>query len=156
MSPLQAKKKKSEPVEEPKPADIKPNDEILTDTESCKEALIEARQMRKFAKGMAGVSQKNGDSEAARKWLTTHQQILARQASIELQYRAVLERDAVTITVEEAESQLADILKEIKNIMAEMPSVLAEQVNPDDPLHALTVLEDWRENVFFASLYTNS
>jgi hypothetical protein len=133
-----------------------PVDEVLTDTESCKEALLEARQMRKFAKGMAAMSQKNGDSEAARKWITTHQQMLARQASIESQYRAILERDAVTVTIEEAEAQLRGILKEIKIIMTAMPASLAEQVNPTDPLHALTVLEDWRDNVFFASLYGKS
>ncbi len=129
---------------------------IPTDSESCREALKEARELRKFARQMVARCNQNGDMEMARRWTQTHQQLLARQAVLESQFRNLLDRDGETMPFSAAEARFRTVLQDLKMLAAAMPSALAAKVNPQDPLHAQKLLEEWRDKTLFKSLYANN
>lgn len=126
---------------------------IPTAGESCKDALSDAITSRTLAKRMIVVSQRNGDYEAARRWMQTMQQLLHRQAGLETQYRNLLERDGITIQVPDAESRYRTVLMDLKVIINAMPAALAVKVNPQDPVLAQRALEEWRDKTLFKSIY---
>jgi hypothetical protein len=130
-------------------------DTIPTDSESCREALKEARELRKFARQMVARCNTNGDMEMARRWTQTHQQLLARQAVLESQFRNLLDRDGETISLAAAEGRFRIVLQDLKMLATSMPAALAAKVNPQDPLHAQKLLEEWRDKTLFKSLYAN-
>ena len=127
--------------------------DIPTARKSCEDALRDAVTSRTLAKSMIVVSQRNGDYEAARRWMQTMQQLLHRQAALENQFRNLLERDGVTIQVPEAEARYRAVLLDIKTIVSAMPAALAAKVNPQDPVLAQKALEEWRDKTLFKSIY---
>jgi hypothetical protein len=129
---------------------------IPTDSESCREALREARELRKFARQMVARCNQNGDMEMARRWTQTHQQLLARQGVLENQFRNLLDRDGETIPFSAAEARFRTVLQDLKMLTTAMPAALAAKVNPQDPLHAQKLLEEWRDKTLFKSLYANN
>jgi len=129
--------------------------ELQTDRKACREALQEAREMRRYARAMVGRSNQEGDPESARRWTTLHQQLLARQAPLEVRYRDLLARDRVTILYSEAEATFRNILQDIRVLSSSMPDALAAKVNPADPLHAKRILEEWRDKTLFKRIYGN-
>jgi hypothetical protein len=129
---------------------------IPTDSESCREALKEARELRKFARQMVARCNANGDNEMSRRWTQTHQQLLARQAVLENQFRNLLERDGETIAMAAAEARFRTVLQDLKMLATAMPAAMAGKVNPQDPLHAQKLLEEWRDKTLFKSLYANT
>lgn len=130
-------------------------DSIPTDSESCREALKEARELRKFARMMVARCNNNGDMEMARRWTQTHQQLLSRQSVLENQFRNLLDRDGETISLTAAEARFRAVLQDLKMLATSMPAALAAKVNPQDPLHAQKLLEEWRDKTLFKRLYEN-
>lgn len=127
----------------------------FTDTDSCKEALNEQRQLRKHAAAQVARLHHSGDIEASRRWAQTHQQYSAKQLSYEKQWRDLMERDRRTMQVEDAERTFRNVLQDVRTIAAAMPAALAAKVNPQDPLLAQKLLEEWRDKTLFKAIYEN-
>lgn len=128
-------------------------DSVPTDSESCREALKEARELRKFARMMVARCNNNGDMEMARRWTQTHQQLLSRQSVLENQFRNLLDRDGETISLSAADARFRAVLQDLKMLATSMPAALAAKVNPQDPMHAQKLLEEWRDKTLFKRLY---
>lgn len=127
----------------------------FTDTDSCREALNEQRQLRKHAAAQVARLHHSGDIEASRRWAQTHQQYSAKQLSYEKQWRDLMERDRRTMQVEDAERTFRAVLQDVRTIAASMPAALAAKVNPQDPHLAQKLLEEWREKTLFKAIYEN-
>jgi hypothetical protein len=126
-----------------------------TDTDNCREALNEQRQLRKHAAAQVARLHHSGDIEASRRWAQTHQQYLAKQVVYERQLRDLMERDRRTIQIEDAERLFRSVLQDVRTIAAAMPSALAAKVNPQDPVLAQKLLEEWRDKTLFKVIYEN-
>jgi len=140
-------KRAEEAVEEP----IKQH----TDTDNCREALNEQRQLRKHAAAQVARLHHSGDIEASRRWAQTHQQYLSKQVQYERQLRDLMERDRRTMQVEDAERTFRSVLQDVRTIAAAMPAALAAKVNPQDPVLAQKLLEEWRDKTLFKAIYEN-
>lgn len=125
----------------------------FTDTDSCREALNEQRQLRKHAAAQVARLHHSGDIEASRRWAQTHQQYSAKQLSYEKQWRDLMERDRRTMQVEDAERTFRAVLQDVRTIAASMPAALAAKVNPQDPILAQKLLEEWRDKTLFKAIY---
>ena len=132
---------------EPPPA------KTFTDTDNCREALKEQRQLRKHAAAQVARLHHSGDIEASRRWAQTHQQYLAKQVAYERQIRDLMERDRSTMQVEDAERTFRAVLQDVRTIAASMPVALAAKVNPQDPHLAQKLLEEWRDKTLFKAIY---
>lgn len=126
-----------------------------TDTDSCKEALNEQRQLRKHSAAQVARLHHAGELEASRRWAQTHQQYSAKQLSYEKQWRDLMERDRKTMKVEDAERVFRAVLQDVRTIAAAMPAALAAKVNPTDPVLAQKLLEEWRDKTLFKAIYEN-
>ena len=127
-----------------------------TETDSCREALNEQRQLRKHAAAQVARLHHSGDIEASRRWAQTHQQNLAKQVAYERQIRDLMERDRSTMQVEDAERTFRAVLQDVRTIAASMPAALAAKVNPQDPHLAQKLLEEWRDKTLFKAIYANN
>ena len=127
-----------------------------TETDSCREALNEQRQLRKHAAAQVARLHHSGDIEASRRWAQTHQQYLAKQVAYERQIRDLMERDRSTMQVEDAERTFRAVLQDVRTIAASMPAALAAKVNPQDPHLAQKLLEEWRDKTLFKAIYANN
>lgn len=126
-----------------------------TDTDNCREALNEQRQLRKHAAAQVARLHHSGDIEASRRWAQTHQQYLAKQVVYERQLRDLMERDKLTIRVDDAERAYRSVLQDVRTIASSMPCALAGKVNPNDPVLAQKLLEEWRDKTLFKTIYEN-
>jgi hypothetical protein len=126
-----------------------------TDTDNCREALNEQRQLRKHAAAQVARLHHAGEIEASRRWAQTHQQYLAKQTTYEKQLRDLMERDRRTMQVEDAERTFRSVLQDVRTIAAAMPSAMAAKVNPADPVLAQKLLEEWRDKTLFKVIYEN-
>jgi hypothetical protein len=126
-----------------------------TDTDNCREALNEQRQLRKHAAAQVARLHHSGDIEASRRWAQTHQQYLSKQVIYERQLRDLMERDRRTMQVEDAERTFRAVLQDVRTIAAAMPAALAAKVNPGDPVLAQKLLEEWRDKTLFKAIYEN-
>ena len=126
-----------------------------TDTDNCREALNEQRQLRKHAAAQVARLHHSGDIEASRRWAQTHQQYLSKQVTYERQLRDLMERDRRTMQVEDAERTFRTVLQDVRTIAAAMPAALAAKVNPGDPVLAQKLLEEWRDKTLFKAIYEN-
>jgi hypothetical protein len=127
--------------------------EIVNGTQSCKEALQEARQLRKFAMAQAARWHQAQDAEQTRRWVMTHSQLSQRQSNYEKQLRDCMERDGLTLSYGEAERIFRTILQDIRIIAMAMPSALAVRVNPADQHHAQQLLTEWVQKTLFKAIY---
>jgi len=127
----------------------------FTDTDNCREALNEQRQLRKHAAAQVARLHHSGDIEASRRWAQTHQQYLAKQVVYERQLRDLMERDRRTMQVEDAERTFRAVLQDVRTIAAAMPAAMAAKVNPTDPVLAQKLLEEWRDKTLFKAIYEN-
>jgi hypothetical protein len=125
----------------------------FTDTDSCREALNEQRQLRKHAAAQVARLHHSGDIEASRRWSQTHQQYSAKQLTYERQWRDLLERDRRTIQIEDADRTFRAVLQDVRTLAASMPAALAAKVNPQDPVLAQKLLEEWRDKTLFKAIY---
>lgn len=127
-----------------------------TETDSCREALNEQRQLRKHAAAQVARLHHSGDIEASRRWAQTHQQYLSKQVAYERQIRDLMERDRSTMQVEDAERTFRAVLQDVRTLAASMPAALAAKVNPTDPHLAQRLLEEWRDKTLFKAIYANN
>lgn len=126
-----------------------------TDTDNCREALNEQRQLRKHAAAQVARLHHSGDIEASRRWAQTHQQYISKQVAYERQLRDLMERDRRTIQIQDAERIYRTVLQDVRTIASAMPSALAGKVNPQDPILAQKLLEEWRDKTLFKAIYEN-
>jgi hypothetical protein len=126
-----------------------------TDTDNCREALNEQRQLRKHAAAQVARLHHSGDIEASRRWAQTHQQYLSKQVIYERQLRDLMERDKRTMQVEDAERVFRSVLQDVRTLAAAMPAAMAAKVNPQDPVLAQKLLEEWRDKTLFKVIYEN-
>jgi hypothetical protein len=133
-----------------------PPAKTFTDTDNCREALNEQRQLRKHAAAQVARLHHSGDIEASRRWAQTHQQYLAKQVLYERQLRDLMERDKHTMQVEDADRVFRAVLQDVRTLTASMPAALAAKVNPTDPHLAQKLLEEWRDKTLFKAIYANN
>lgn len=126
-----------------------------TETDSCREALNEQRQLRKHAAAQVARLHHAGEIEASRRWAQTHQQYISKQVVYERQLRDLMERDRRTMQVEDAERAFRSVLQDVRTIVASMPAAMSAKVNPQDPVLAQKLLEEWRDKTLFKAIYEN-
>jgi hypothetical protein len=136
---------------EPEPAEPEPIAEpakTFTDTDNCREALNEQRQLRKHAAAQVARLHHSGDIEASRRWAQTHQQYIAKQVAYERQLRDLMERDGKTMQVEDAERTYRQVFSDLRQKLVAAPAALSAQLNPNDPIHAQGIMENWIRMLF--------
>lgn len=126
-----------------------------SDTDNCREALNEQRQLRKHAAAQVARLHHAGETEASRRWAQTHQQYLAKQTVYEKQLRDLMERDRRTMQVEDADRIFRGVLQDVRTIASAMPAAMSAKVNPIDPVLAQKLLEEWRDKTLFKAIYEN-
>jgi hypothetical protein len=135
----------------PEPAEPEPIAEpakTFTDTDNCREALNEQRQLRKHAAAQVARLHHSGDIEASRRWAQTHQQYIAKQVAYERQLRDLMERDGKTMQVEDAERTFRQVFSDLRQKLVAAPAALSAQLNPNDPIHAQGIMENWIRMLF--------
>jgi hypothetical protein len=135
----------------PEPAEPEPVTEptkTFTDTDNCREALNEQRQLRKHAAAQVARLHHSGDIEASRRWAQTHQQYIAKQVAYERQLRDLMERDGKTMQVEDAERTYRQVFSDLRQKLVAAPAALSAQLNPNDPIHAQGIMENWIRMLF--------
>jgi hypothetical protein len=141
----------TENEEAPEPAEPEPVAEptkTFTDTDNCREALNEQRQLRKHAAAQVARLHHSGDIEASRRWAQTHQQYIAKQVAYERQLRDLMERDGKTMQVEDAERTYRQVFSDLRQKLVAAPAALSAQLNPNDPIHAQGIMENWIRMLF--------
>ena len=136
---------------EPEPVEPEPATEpakTFTDTDNCREALNEQRQLRKHAAAQVARLHHSGDIEASRRWAQTHQQYISKQVAYERQLRDLMERDGHTMQVEDAERVYRHIFTDLRQKLVAAPAALSAQLNPNDPIHAQGIMENWVRMLF--------
>jgi hypothetical protein len=81
--------------------------------------------------------------------------VSAKQVVYERQLRDLMERDRKTMQIEDAERIFRSVLQDVRTIAAAMPAALAAKVNPQDPVLAQKLLEEWRDKTLFKVIYEN-
>jgi hypothetical protein len=90
----------------------------------------------------------SGDIEASRRWAQTHQQYIAKQVAYERQLRDLMERDGKTMQVEDAERTYRQVFSDLRQKLVAAPAALSAQLNPNDPIHAQGIMENWIRMLF--------
>jgi len=123
-------------------------EEIVIGEKSCEETLRALRSSRQYCQSRIAACHKRNDEAMARQWVQTLQSIAARQTSMEDRLRTILERDGRTMSVEVAEFTFRGVLADLRQKLLAAPAALAAQVNPNDPIHAQGILENWVRLLF--------
>jgi hypothetical protein len=84
----------------------------------------------------------------ARQWVQTLNNIIMRQAAMEDRLRDILERDGKTMSVEAAERTYRQVFTDLRQKLLAAPAALAAQLNPNDPIHAQGIMENWIRLLF--------
>jgi hypothetical protein len=64
-----------------------------------------------------------------------------------------LERDKATISVTAAERTYRGVFQDIRQKLLAAPAALATRINPQDPPHALGILEEYLQKTVFRQIY---
>lgn len=128
-------------------------EEIANGTEECRAALKSVRLARRFCESKMASCHKSGDDAMARQWVQTLQAVLSRQSALEDRFRDILERDKATISVSAAERTYRGVFQDIRQKLLAAPAALAARLNPQDPPHALGILEEYLQKTVFREIY---
>ena len=129
-------------------------EEIIEGEESCRDALKAARSSRRFAQSRIVACHQNGDEAMAQRWVQILNQLLGRQQLLEQGFRDILERDKKTMTASAAKRAYEGVFHDLRQKLLAAPAALAAQLNPNDPLHAQGILENW-VRLLFKGIYEN-
>jgi hypothetical protein len=123
-------------------------EEIVIGERSCQETLKALRSSRQYCQSRIAACHKRGDEAMARQWVQTLNNIVSRQAAMEDRLRDILERDAKTMSVEAAERTYRQVFSDLRQKLLAAPAALAAQLNPNDPIHAQGIMENWVRLLF--------
>jgi hypothetical protein len=123
-------------------------EEIVVGERSCQETLKALRSSRQYCQSRIAACHNRGDEAMARQWVQTLQAIAARQTGMEDRLRDILERDAKTMSVEAAERTYRQVFTDLRQKLLAAPAALAAQLNPNDPIHAQGIMENWVRLLF--------
>ena len=130
-------------------------EEIVAGERSCQETLKALRSSRQYCQSRIAACHNRGDEAMARQWVQTLQAIAARQTGMEDRLRDILERDAKTMSVEAAERTYRQVFSDLRQKLLAAPAALAAQLNPNDPIHAQGIMENWVRLLFKETHETN-
>jgi len=147
-TPVESSTENEDPPEPAEPEPVAEPTKTFTDTDNCREALNEQRQLRKHAAAQVARLHHSGDIEASRRWAQTHQQYIAKQVAYERQLRDLMERDGKTMQVEDAERTYRQVFSDLRQKLVAAPAALSAQLNPNDPIHAQGIMENWIRMLF--------
>jgi hypothetical protein len=144
------------PAEEPEDAEATKQavelaerpEEIVVGEKSCQETLRALRSSRQYCQSRIAACHNRGDEAMARQWVQTLQAIAARQTGMEDRLRDILERDGKTMSVEAAERTYRQVFTDLRQKLLAAPAALAAQLNPNDPIHAQGIMENWVRLLF--------
>lgn len=128
-------------------------EEIANGTEECRAALKSVRLARRFCESKMAACHKSGDDAMARQWVQTLQAVLSRQSALEDRFRDILERDKTTISLAASERTYRGVFQDIRQKLLAAPAALAARLNPQDPPHALGILEEYLQKTVFREIY---
>ena len=128
-------------------------EDIVRGTEECRAALVAVRKVRKFCQDKAEACSARGDEGMSRQWVQTLQAVLARQAGLEDRFREILERDKTTISIAAAERTYRSVFQDVRQKLLAAPASLAARINPQDPPHAMAMLEEYLQKTVFREVY---
>lgn len=123
-------------------------EEIVIGERSCQETLKALRSSRQYCQSRIAACHNRGDEAMARQWVQTLQAIAARQTGMEDRLRDILERDAKTMSVEAAERTYRQVFTDLRQKLLAAPAALSAQLNPNDPIHAQGIMENWIRMLF--------
>jgi hypothetical protein len=130
-------------------------EEIVVGERSCQETLKALRSSRQYCQSRIAACHNRGDEAMARQWVQTLQAIAARQTGMEDRLRDILERDGKTMSVEAAERTYRQVFTDLRQKLLAAPAALAAQLNPNDPIHAQGIMENWVRLLFKETHETN-
>lgn len=110
-------------------------------------------EMTVQAKRAVAHALENGENEIARRWTITLTNIIARSAITAAQLQDLLERDNITMRLEDVKKTYVDNLAEMRRIVESAVESLPALLNPSDYAHAHEVLSDWFNNTLLRSMY---
>ena len=123
-------------------------EEIVIGERSCQETLKALRSSRQYCQSRIAACHKRGDEAMARQWVQTLNNIVSRQAAMEDRLRDILKRDGKTMSVEAAERTYRQVFTDLRQKLLAAPAALAAQLNPNDPIHAQGIMENWIRMLF--------
>jgi hypothetical protein len=130
-------------------------EEIVIGERSCQETLKALRSSRQYCQSRIAACHKRGDEAMARQWVQTLNNIVSRQAAMEDRLRDILERDGKTMSIEAAERTYRQVFTDLRQKLLAAPAALAAQLNPNDPIHAQGIMENWVRLLFKETHETN-
>ena len=123
-------------------------EEIIVGERSCLDALKAVRSSRQYCQSRITACHTRGDEAMAQKWVQTLNAIVTRQQLLEERFRDIMERDQKTMSVEAAERTFRQVLTDLRQKILAAPAALSAQVNPNDPIHAQKIMENWVRLLF--------
>jgi hypothetical protein len=128
-------------------------EDLIRGTIEVRDSLVAVRKVRKFCESKAAECSRKGDDAMSRQWIQTLQSMLARQANLEDRFRDALERDKITLSLPAAERTYRGVFQDIRQKLLAAPAALAARLNPQDPPHAMAVLEEYLQKTVFREIY---
>lgn len=104
------------------------------------------------AKAAVAHALEHGENEVARRWSLTLLNIIARTAVTAKALQDLLERDRVTMRLEDVQEIYLGSLGEMRRLVEAAVESLPAFLNSNDPTHAYAVLTDWFNNTFLKSM----
>lgn len=110
-------------------------------------------EMTAQAKRAVAHALESGENEIARRWTITLTNIIARSAITAAQLQDLLERDNITMRLQDVKETYVENLAEMRRIVEAAVDSLPAMLNPADHGHAHEVFSDWFNNTFLRSMY---
>jgi len=104
------------------------------------------------AKAAVAHALEHGENEVARRWSLTLLNIISRSAITAKALQDLLERDQVTMRLEDVREIYLGSLAEMRRLVESAVDSLPPLCNASDPMHAYGVFSDWFNNTFLKSM----
>jgi hypothetical protein len=104
------------------------------------------------AKAAVAHALEHGENEVARRWSLTLLNIIGRSAITAKSLQDLLERDRVTMRLEDVREIYLGSLAEMRRLVESAVESLPPLCNASDPTHAYGVFSDWFNNSFLKSM----
>jgi hypothetical protein len=96
-----------------------------------------------------------GEGESARRWSITLLNVIARSAIVAKSLQELLERDEVTISMDEVHRVFIECMNEQKLLVESATGTLPPLLNPSDPDGCRETFRDWYESTFLRAMYNH-
>jgi DNA-binding transcriptional regulator LsrR (DeoR family) len=110
---------------------------------TAESSLEELAQLRTIARRGLADAQATADDYSLRAWTLAAAKILDQASAAEERLLAVARTKRELLTVGEAREAFGSVLMDVRGLLEAAPGALSAKVNPQDPHHARTILDDW-------------